>query len=353
MRAPTTTAEAMRRALEAARLGPEADPNPRVGAVVLDRAGTVVGVGHHEGAGTPHAEVAALREAGDRAAGGTVVVTLEPCTHTGRTPPCTEALLAAGVARVAYAVPDPSEHGGGAAWLAGRGVDVEHLPVDGAEELVAAWVFAVRRGRPRVVWKVASTLDGRAAAADRTSRWISSPESRVDAHDLRGRCGAIVAGTGTVLDDDPALTVRHPDGTPRGRQPLRVVVGLRDLPPDANVLDDAAPTLHLRTHDPREVLAELHTREVRQVLLEGGPTLAAAFWRAGLVDELVYYLAPALLGAGPSAVGDLGITTITDLARLEVTDVRRVGPDLRVTAHPAGSDHRPAPVLAGATTKEQ
>ncbi len=353
MTAPTTTAEAMRRALEAARLGPEADPNPRVGAVVLDRDGTVVGVGHHEGAGTPHAEVVALREAGERAAGGAVVVTLEPCTHTGRTPPCTEAILAAGVARVAYAVPDPSGHGGGAAWLALRGVAVERVPVDGADELVAAWSFAVRHGRPRVVWKVASTLDGRAAAADRTSRWISSPESRADSHDLRARCGAIVAGTGTVLDDDPALTVRHPDGSLRGRQPLRVVVGLRDLPSGARVGDDAAPTLHLRTRDPHEVLAELHAREVRQVLLEGGPTLAAAFWRAGLVDEVVYYLAPALLGAGPSAVGDLGITTIADLARLEVTDLRRVGPDLRVGLRPAAPDHRPAAAPAGATTKEQ
>lgn len=335
MRAPTTTAEAMRRALEAARLGPAADPNPRVGAVVLDRGGTVVGMGHHAGAGTPHAEVVALRQAGDRARGGTVVVTLEPCTHTGRTPPCTEALLDAGVARVVYAVADPSEHGrGGAAWLAGRGVEVEHHPVEAAGELVAAWSFAVRHGRPRVVWKVATTLDGRTAAADRTSRWISSPESRADSHDLRARCGAIVAGTGTVLDDDPALTVRHPDGTLRERQPLRVVVGHRSVPAGAKVLDGTAPSLRVRSRNPHEVLGELHARETREVLLEGGPTLAAAFWRAGLVDEVVVYLAPALLGAGPSAVGDLGITTIADLARLEVTDVRRLGPDLRVTARP-------------------
>lgn len=350
----TSATGAMRRALDAARLGPPNDPNPRVGAVVVDRHGAVAGVGHHEGAGTPHAEVVALARAGERAAGSTVYVTLEPCAHTGRTPPCTDALLAAGVARVVYAVPDPSARGGGGARrLSEQGVRVEHRPDAAAEELVAAWAFAVRHGRPWVIWKVAATLDGRAAAADGTSRWISSPEARADSHDLRARCGAVVAGTGTVLVDDPALTARHPDGSLRDRQPWRVAVGRRPVPPTARLRDGSAPTLVLPTHDPHEVLGELHAREVRQVLLEGGPTLAAAFWRAGLVDEVVAYLAPALLGAGPTAVGDLGIATIGDLARLELTDVRRVGPDVRLTARPVMPDPRPDVALAGVTAKEQ
>lgn len=332
----------MQRALRAALAGPAGDPNPRVGAVVLDASGQVVGTGHHAGAGTPHAEVIALAEAGERARGGTAYVTLEPCSHTGRTGPCTDALLQAGIAEVVYAVPDPSPvAGGGGQVLAEQGVQVRTgPPAVGAEEaaeaaeLVRAWSFAVRHGRPRVVWKVAATLDGRIAAADGSSAWITSEQARADAQQLRAASGAIAVGTGTALADDPSLTARDEDGTPRVHQPLRVVVGHRDLPGHARVLDDAAETLHLRTHDPVEVLAELHRREVRQLLLEGGATLAAAFWRAGLVDELVAYLAPALLGAGTHAVADLGITSILGIARLEVTDLRRTGPDIRVTARP-------------------
>lgn len=341
----TVDREPMRRALRAALRGPAADPNPRVGALVLDAAGEVVGEGHHAGAGTPHAEVVALAQAGERARGGTAYVTLEPCSHTGRTPPCTRALLVAGVAAVVYAVSDPSaEAGGGAQVLREHGVRVsEGAAAVGAElaqeaeQLVAAFSFAVRHGRPRVVWKMATTLDGRIAAADGSSAWITSPEARADAQQLRVASGAVMVGTGTALADDPSLTARHEDGTLRERQPLRVVVGHRDLPEGARLLDSEAETLRLPTHDPAEALAALHARQVRQVLLEGGATLAAACWRAGLVDEVVGYLAPALLGAGRAAVGDLGITTIDGIARLEVTDLRRVGPDIRLTARPVGT----------------
>lgn len=329
----------MQRALDAARLGPEADPNPRVGCVVTDDAGRVVGVGHHRGAGTAHAEVDALAQAGAAARGGTAHVTLEPCAHTGRTGPCTEALLAAGVARVVYAVADPDPAAaGGAARLAAAGVDVAVEPDPAlrtsAEQLNASWLFARTASRPWVVWKSAVTLDGRAAAADGSSRWVTGPAARADVHALRARCGAVVVGTGTALADDPALTVRGADGAPAGRQPLRVVVGRRALPSSARVLGPEAGTLVLATHDPAEVLAALHARGVHRVLLEGGPTLAAAFVRAGLVDEVVVYLAPALLGAGPPAVGDLGIGSITDAVRLEPTDVTTVGGDVRVTARP-------------------
>lgn len=329
-------------ALAAALAGPAADPNPRVGAVVLDAAGQAAGTGHHAGAGTPHAEVVALAQAGERARGGTAYVTLEPCSHTGRTPPCTEALLRAGVRRVLYAVPDPSAHGGGGARvLAAGGVEVcggvaavgEHLARE-AERLVHPWVFAVRAARPWVTWKLAATLDGRVAAADGTSAWITSEAARADVHLLRARCGAVIVGTGTALADDPALTVRTADGIPLRCPPLRVVVGRRELPARARLGDAAAPTLRMATHDPAAVLAELHRREVRHALLEGGPTLAAAFWRAGLVDEVVAYLAPALLGAGPAAVGSLGITSMTGIARLEVVDLTAVGSDIRITARP-------------------
>lgn len=328
--------EPMRRALEAALAGPAADPNPRVGAVVLDAAGDLVGVGHHAGAGTPHAEVVALARAGEGARGGTAYVTLEPCSHQGRTAPCTDALLRAGVARVVYAVADPHRRAaGGARVLAEQGVAVTGGVLEReAAELVHAWAFAVHTGRPWVTWKLAATLDGRVAAADGSSAWITSEPARADVHRLRARCGAIVVGTGTALADDPALTVRGSEGRPAGEQPLRVVVGRRGLPPGARLLDGSAPMLALATHDPAEVLAELHHREVRQVLLEGGPTLAAAFWRAGLVEEVVAYLAPALLGTGATAVGDLGIASIAGIARLEVVDLARVGPDIRITARP-------------------
>jgi len=321
---------AMTRALElAGTRGLPVGPNPRVGCVLLGPDGTTVGEGLHRGAGTPHAEVDALRRAGDRARGATAVVTLEPCDHTGRTGPCTRALIAAGVARVVFAQADPNPAArGGADTLRAAGVDVEGgLLVDEARELNRAWTFAQLTGRPYVTWKLATTLDGRSAAADGTSRWVSSPPARRDTQRLRAACDTILVGTGTVLVDDPQLTVRDEDDAdlPRDRQLLRAVMGLRDLPPDRRVLDDAAETLLLRTRDPHEALAELHERERRHLLLEGGPTLAAAFVQAGLVDEVVAYVAPMLLGDGLSAIGDLGITTMGDALRLEVADVTTLG----------------------------
>jgi diaminohydroxyphosphoribosylaminopyrimidine deaminase / 5-amino-6-(5-phosphoribosylamino)uracil reductase len=325
----------LRRALDAALLGPEADPNPRVGAVVLDADGVVAGMGHHRGAGTPHAEVEALREAGRRAAGGTAYVSLEPCAHHGRTPPCTRALVEAGVRRVVYAVADPDpKAAGGAVVLRAQGVETEHRPSAEAEAVLRHWSFATRHGRPWVTWKTASTLDGRVAAADGSSAWVTSPQARADVHDLRSRCGAVVVGTGTALADDPSLTARHPDGTPRERQPLRVVLGRTPLPRQARLHDGAAPMVQLPGDDLAAALAGLHGRGVRRALLEGGPTLTAAFWRAGLVEEVVAYVAPALLGAGPAAVGDLGITSMAGIARLQIDDVARIGPDVRITAHP-------------------
>jgi diaminohydroxyphosphoribosylaminopyrimidine deaminase / 5-amino-6-(5-phosphoribosylamino)uracil reductase len=321
-------------------------PNPAVGAVVLDADGTLVGEGATAAPGGPHAEVTALAQAGDRARGGTAVVTLEPCAHTGRTGPCADALIAAGIARVVVAVPEPTQlAGGGAARLRAAGVDVE-LGVQQAEAeagALAAWLTGVREHRPYVVWKVGATLDGRVAAADGSSRWITGPEARAAVHRLRATCDAVVVGSGTALADDPQLTVRDAEGRNAGRQPLRVVVDRSGrVPATARVHDDAAPTLVSRAGDPDVLLAELFDRDVRRVLLEGGPTLAAAFLRAGLVDEAVIHLAPTLLGAGPSLVSDLGIVSIDGALTFEVVDVTLLGGDvairLRPTRHTGGPE---------------
>ena len=331
----TVVARAMSRALELARLGP-VGPNPRVGAVVLDAGGVAVGEGWHEGAGTAHAEVVALSRAGRRARGGTAVVTLEPCAHTGRTGPCTQALLDAGVAHVVYARPDhTAAAAGGGEVLARAGVRVE-VAADvrcEAESLVELWQLALDLGRPVVTWKLATTLDGRSAAADGTSAWITGPAARADVHRLRGEADVLLVGTGTVLADDPRLTVRGADDEPLPRQPLRAVMGVGDLPPGRRV-DDGEPAVRLTTRDPRVALDRLWQLDRRHVWLEGGPRLAAAFWRAGLVDRVVAYVAPALLGAGASAVADLGITTIEGCARLRLDDVTRVGGDVRLLLRP-------------------
>lgn len=323
-------ADALRRALElAATDGLVLGPNPRVGCVILDRDGVTIAEGYHRGAGTPHAEVVALANARaavgpDALRGATAVVTLEPCAHTGRTGPCAQELRDAGIARVVYAQPDPNPvAAGGGALLRAAGVDVVG-GVLGAEAraLNPVWTAAMELGRPFVTWKVATSLDGRTAATDGTSRWITSATSRADAHRLRAACDTVLVGTGTVVADDPSLTVR--DAVLTGPQPLRAVMGLRDLPPSSRLAvpdPDGVETLHLRTHEPREALESLWAADRRHVLLEGGATLAAAFWRAGLVDEVVAYVAPVLLGAGAAVAGDLGITTIADAARLDVVDV--------------------------------
>ncbi|MFD0481152.1 bifunctional diaminohydroxyphosphoribosylaminopyrimidine deaminase/5-amino-6-(5-phosphoribosylamino)uracil reductase RibD [Kineococcus sp. GCM10028916] len=340
--APAAELAAMRRALELAARGPTHGPNPRVGCVILAPDGTTLAEGYHHGAGSPHAEVVALQALSTSAVGAIAVVTLEPCNHTGRTGPCSRALLAAGITRVVVATPDPNPHAaGGIAELAAHGVDVEvGLLGEESRALNERWATAVGRGGPWVTWKWASTLDGRSAAADGTSRWITSAPARADVHRLRAEHDAVLIGTGTALADDPSLTVRR-DGVVRGPQPLRVVAGLRDLPPGARLLDGDADLLHVRTRDPHVVLAELAAREVRTVLLEGGPALAAAFLVAGLVDEVVCYLAPALLGAGPAAVGDLGIRGMPDIARLRTTSVDLVGDDVRIVARPLGRDVPP------------
>jgi diaminohydroxyphosphoribosylaminopyrimidine deaminase/5-amino-6-(5-phosphoribosylamino)uracil reductase len=342
----------MRRALELAARGPLVDPNPRVGAVIIDRDGRVVGEGFHAGAGTPHAEAIALSEAGAGARGGTAVVTLEPCAHTGRTSPCSQALVEAGVARVVFAQSDPNPAAaGGAVMLQAAGIPTTAgILAQESTSLNDAWTFSFIHGRPKVTWKFAATLDGRSAAADGSSRWITGPLARADVHQLRGRCGAILVGTGTVIADDPALTVRGPDGSTTGRQPLRVVMGLRPIPETARVRDVDADTLQLTTHDPAAALTELGQREIHHVWLEGGPTVAAAFLAAGLVDEVIAYLAPAVLGAGAHALGDLGIRTMDHALRMTPHEVSTIGPDIRIRATIASPTFASATIASPANT---
>lgn len=475
MEIPAQDAAHMARAVALAGHGHgTTSPNPVVGCVVLDAGGQVAGEGFHAYAGGPHAEVVALAQAGERARGGTAYVTLEPCDHTGRTGPCSLALLAAGVARVVIAVPDPNPRAaGGAARLRAHGVSVTSGVLGAeAERVNEEWLTYARLGRSHVTWKFAATLDGRSAAEDGTSQWITSAAARADVHRMRAAADAIVAGIGTVLADDPHLTARPgsaaapsvgpaslssatggtpvgavaspavarpvadvargaeerqgvgragdeagPDngatapggggrggghsggqgggqvagagvgggsevraggaapasqtsvgwaapasqarsggGAAGGRRPLRVVVDTRGrTPQDARVLDDAAPTLvavaedagtglkadllrlprHGRGLDLEALLEELAAREVVSVFLEGGPTLAGEFLRRGLVDRVVAYLAPALLGSGRAALGAAGVGTIGEMHRLTFDEISPIGPDVRLIARPA------------------
>jgi diaminohydroxyphosphoribosylaminopyrimidine deaminase/5-amino-6-(5-phosphoribosylamino)uracil reductase len=336
------TRDAMSRAIALAARGlGTTRPNPVVGCVVLDPAGAVAGEGWHAYAGGPHAEVNALSDAGERARGGTAVVTLEPCNHAGRTGPCTQALLDAGIARVVYAVPDPgAEAGGGGALLAAAGIEVTAgVLADEAARVNEAWLHSVRTGRPFVTWKYAASLDGQVAAEDGSSRWITGPEARRDVHRLRHENDAVLVGVGTVLADDPALTVRDlPAGAAPTHQPLRVVLdrGGR-TPAEASVLDDVAETL-VTADKPRDVLADLDARGVRSVLLEGGPTVAGSFWSEGLVDKVVGYVAPVVLGSGAWPVlRDTGQRSIADAVHLGLVETERLGADLRITAYPRSS----------------
>ena len=329
---------AMRLAIEQSyRVKGTTYPNPPVGAVILDPEGRVIGVGGTGPAGSDHAEVVALRRAGASAAGGTAVVTLEPCNHHGKTPPCVDALLEAGIGTVVYAVTDPNPlAAGGAGRLSAAGVQVKSgvLADEVAGGPLREWLHKQRTGVPHVTWKYASSVDGRSAAADGSSQWISSDAARLDVHRRRAIADAIVVGTGTVLADDPALTARLPDGSLAERQPLRVVVGMREIHSEAKVLDDDSRTMVIRTRDPREVIKALTDRT--DVLLEGGPTLAGAFLRAGAVNRILAYVAPILLGGPITAVGDVGVPTISRALRWQFDGVDRVGPDLLLSLVPRG-----------------
>ena len=331
---------AMDRALHLAARGPRG-ANPQVGAVILSPDGTVLAEGWHHGAGTPHAEVDALSKlAPGEARGATAVVTLEPCNHTGRTGPCAVALIEAGIARVVYALDDPGAvSGGGAERLRSAGVDVEAgEQADAAHTLIAGWLTAQRLGRPQITVKWAQSLDGRAAADDGSSQWITGPAARADVHRRRAEADAIAVGTGTVLADDPALTARDGDAL-LPHQPIPVVIGSRPTPADAAVHRHPHSPLFFDTHDLHTVVADLHARGVQNLFVEGGPTLASAFIQAGLADRLLVYIAPVLLGGGRLALTDIGVASIGEARRLTIDEWVPLGSDLLAIAHPAHDAH--------------
>ena len=337
--------------LEAIRLAAEEHPhpNPKVGAIVLDPDGAVVGRGAHLGPGSPHAEVIALSVAGDRARGGTLVVTLEPCSHEGRTPPCTQAVIESGVARVVVGVGDPDQRvaGGGLRRLREAGVAVETgIAAEEAYGLDPGYFHHRRTGRPLVTVKMAATLDGQSAAADGTSRWITGPEAREDAHRLRASSDAVMVGAGTLISDDPRLTVRLEGYA--GVQPRPVVVaGHNPIPPGALVfgrepivyspvpLDLPGEVVVLpgpEGVDVSSMIADLGKREIVDLLCEGGPRLVGSMLRSGMVSRIVLYLAGSLaMGVGRPMIDGV-FAGIDGLRPVEITGVVRLGPDLRVDA---------------------
>jgi len=332
---------AMRRAIELAHNGPATGVNPRVGCVIVDDDGRFIAEGWHRGVGTPHAEVDALSKLPEGGArGATAVVTLEPCNHTGHTGPCSEALIAAGVARVVYAVSDPGHmSGGGADRLREAGVDVASgVLADDVEAFLGDWLTAAALGRPHITVKWASSLDGRTAAPDGTSKWITGAAARQRVHEQREASDAIVVGTGTVLADDPSLTARGDAGELLATQPAPVVVGMRAIPKDAAVFRHPHPVIFEGTHDVGELVRDLHSRGFRRVYVEGGPTLASAFVAAGLVDEFAIYLAPTLLGGDHLALGDIGVATIGDQRALRILSIEHLGADLLIRAVPAHTE---------------
>lgn len=352
----------MARALQLAERGLwTTSPNPRVGCVLV-RDGAIVGEGWHEKAGEPHAEVHALRQAGDRAKGATAYVTLEPCSHYGRTPPCAEALIAAGVARVVAAMTDPNPlvAGQGLTMLAAAGIaTASGLLENEARELNIGFVSRMTRGRPWLRLKAAASLDGKTALNNGLSQWITGPQARRDGHAWRARACAILTGIGTVRDDDPQLLVRDVE-TPR--QPLRVIVDSRlETPSTAKILQGGGPVLIAGALAPADriellraagaevvvlpnaagkvdlpaLLGELARRGINEVHAEAGFKLNGSLLREGLVDELLLYLAPCLIGDAASGLFNLPeLVRLDGRQRLQVRDLRQVGADIRVLARP-------------------
>ena len=313
-------------ALSAAHLGKTA-PNPNVAAAIYGADGTLISESAHNPLVSPdHAEVVAIKKAGDAARGATIIVSLEPCNHTGSTGPCVDAIIEAGIAKVIYAIKDPNPiAAGGADRLKNAGVEVEYIESKQLLATQGAWLHRITTGRPYFIWKVAATLDGRIAASDGTSQWISSPESREDVQYLRAQSDAILIGTGTALADNPTLRPRIEGAN----APLRIVMGTRDIPADFNLHDGKSQTIFLKTQSTEELLKALDYLPLNQVLVEAGPELGSALFKAGIIDEIVLYHAPILLGSGKSWLEDIGVTTIKDAYALSAPSVTACGPDFK------------------------
>ena len=320
----------MARAIElASKVDLSRDINPTVGAVIVDASGNVVGEGWHNGSGTEHAEVVAIAQAGSKAVGATLYCTLEPCNAQGKTGPCAQAVIAAGITKVVIGQSDPHKAmSGGVKTLQAAGIEVEvGLLQDSAIALNASWNFAQENNRPWVIWKTATTLDGFVAAEDGSSKWITGEPARERVQEIRASVGAILTGTGTVLADDPLLTVR---ALPDDQQPLRVIVGDRELPANSQIFTGANPAIRM-PGDLSKVIAELWQEHgVHKVLVEAGSHVSQSLWSANLIDEVYWFQAPMILGSGKSAIGSFGVNTLANASRFPEYQVDRVGLDLLV-----------------------
>ena len=302
-------------------------PNPNVAAAIYAADGTLIADGaHNRQVSIDHAEVVAIKKAGGAARGAAIVVSLEPCNHTGTTGPCVDAIIEAGITRVIYAVKDPNPvAAGGAERLKSAGIDVEFVESKELRNAQGAWLHRIATGRPYFIWKVATTLDGRIAASDGTSQWISSDASRADVQKLRAQSDAILIGTGTALADNPTLRPRI-EGAPT---PLRIVMGGRDVPADFNLHDGVSQTIFLKSHSVDELYKSLDYLPVNQVLVEAGPTLGSALFAAGVIDEVVIYQAPKALGSGRTWLEEIGISTISEAAHFELLSAEKIGVDMK------------------------
>lgn len=333
--AAASISRALERAMQAgAKVRGLTSPNPPVGAVILDAAGKVVGVGATQPPGGPHAEIVALRAAGERARGGTAVVTLEPCNHTGRTGPCSQALVAAGIASVYYLHADPNPiAAGGAQALAEAGVRVERIKAPAEAKVpdaLAPWLLSVAEHRPHVTLKFAQTLDGFTAAIDGTSQWITGQKAREWVHADRAHRDAIIIGTGTALADNPSLTARYPDGSLREHQPRRVVIGRRDIADSGPAAQKLRELGYLQYSTVGQALADLYEKGARDVLVEGGAGLASSFLKAGRVDAISAYIAPVLLGEGRGVLAHPLAHTLEQAPRFHRISTTILGEDVLI-----------------------
>jgi diaminohydroxyphosphoribosylaminopyrimidine deaminase/5-amino-6-(5-phosphoribosylamino)uracil reductase len=311
--------------LSAANLGRTA-PNPNVSAAIYSADGALIADGAHDSSSPDHAEVVAIKKAGAAARGATIVVSLEPCNHTGKTGPCVDAIIDAGITKVIYAVKDPNPvAAGGADRLRSASIEVEYVESKELADIQGAWLHRITTGRPYFIWKVATTLDGRIAAADGTSQWISSSESRDDVQILRSQSDAILIGTGTAIADNPTLRPRLEGAS----TPIRIVMGNRDVPAGSNLRDGIGETIFLQSHDSADLLDVLESAALNQVLVEAGPTLGSALLAVGLIDEIVIYQAPKVLGAGKSWLDDIGVQSIDSALTLSLIASEQIGPDIK------------------------
>jgi len=301
-------------------------PNPNVSAAIYGADGSLISDGfHNRKISIDHAEVVALKKAGSAARGASMVISLEPCAHTGTTPPCVQAIIDAGIAKVIYAVADPNPiAAGGAQKLIDAGIDVEYRESAELTYVQRAWLHKEKTGRPLMIWKVATTLDSKVAASDGTSQWITGPESREDVQVLRAQSDGILIGTNTALVDNPHLI-------PRGHtaRPVRIISGEQEVPASNKVFDDEARTITVKSKSIPELMKVLSDEGFNQVLVEAGPTLGSALMASGNIDELIIYQAPKMLGAGKEFVSHLGISTLDDYLELELISVQPFGSDIK------------------------